>query len=99
MQLCILDILTLLHPYTPHITEMLYGHITGGKVLAISEWPKTLLKSDEESELSMTRIWNIIRTLRNLRAESGVKPGEYRKAYVSSPKIYITSLENNINLI
>ncbi|GAB0174793.1 MAG: valine--tRNA ligase [Candidatus Altimarinota bacterium] len=99
MQLCILDILTLLHPYAPHITEMLYGQITGGKILATSEWPKTLLKSDEESESSMTRIWNVIRTLRNLRAESSIKPGEYRKAYLSCPKIYLTSLESNINLI
>lgn len=28
MSLCIIDILTLLHPYAPHITEVLYGHIT-----------------------------------------------------------------------
>ncbi len=70
MKLCILDILTLLHPYAPHITEMLYGQITLGKLLALGEWPVTKLKSDEEGELSMTRIWNIIRTLRNLRAES-----------------------------
>lgn len=99
MKLCILDILTLLHPYAPHITEMLYGQITLGKLLALGEWPVTKLKSDEEGELSMTRIWNIIRTLRNLRAESWVKPGEYRKAYISSPKIYQGSIESNLTLI
>ena len=39
MQLCILDILTLLHPYAPHITEMLFGQITEGKILAEENWP------------------------------------------------------------
>lgn len=99
MKLCILDILTLLHPYAPHITEMLYGQITCGKILALSEWPETQLETDEAWEESMTRVWNIIRTLRNLRAESGVKPGEYRKAFLSVPKIYKNSLEGNMNLI
>lgn len=29
MKLCILDIIALLHPYAPHITEKLYGEVTG----------------------------------------------------------------------
>jgi valyl-tRNA synthetase len=99
MKLCILDILTFLHPYAPHITEMLYGQITLGKILAISLWPKTKLETDEDGENAMTRIWNLVRTFRNLRAESGVKPWEYRKAYLSSPKIYLSSLESNMSLI
>ena len=33
MSLIILDIVALLHPYAPHITEMLYGILTGGKIL------------------------------------------------------------------
>jgi valyl-tRNA synthetase len=99
MKLCILDILTFLHPYAPHITEMLYGQITGGKILALSEWPSTKLESDDEGENAMTRIWNIVRTFRNLRAESWVKPWEYRKAYLTSPKIYLSSLESNLSLI
>lgn len=70
MKLCILDILTFLHPYAPHITEMLYGQITLGKILAISLWPKTKLETDEDGENAMTRIWNLVRTFRNLRAES-----------------------------
>lgn len=99
MKLCVLDILTLLHPYAPHITEMLYRQISSGKMLATGEWPVTKLTNDEEGDSSMTRIWNIIRTFRNLRAESGVKPGEYRKAYITSPKIYLSSIESNKSLI
>jgi valyl-tRNA synthetase len=47
----------------------------------------------------MSRVWGIIRTIRNLRAENGIKPGEYRKAYITSPKIYIDSLMANLSLI
>jgi valyl-tRNA synthetase len=99
MKLCILDILTLLHPYAPHVTEALYGHITGWSLLAITPWPETRLKHDDTDDIVMSRIWGIIRTIRNLRAENGVKPGEYRKAYINSPKIYIESLIANTPLI
>lgn len=99
MSLCIIDILTLLHPYAPHITEMLYGNITGGKILATSTWIETHLKSDKESEIAMTRIWGIIRVIRNLRAESGIKPGEPRDVILIVPKIYKESVEANIPLV
>ncbi len=99
MSLCIIDILTLLHPYAPHITEMLYGHITGGKILATSTWTETSLNSDKESEIAMTRIWGIVRMIRNLRAESGIRPGEQRDVILIVPTIYRDSLEANIPLI
>lgn len=99
MSLCIIDILILLHPYAPHITEMLYGNITGGKILATSTWIETHLKSDKESEIAMTRIWGIVRVIRNLRAESGIKPGEPRDVILIVPKIYKESVEANIPLV
>ena len=99
MSLCIIDILTLFHPYAPHITEMLYGNITGGKILATNTWTKTSLKSDAESEVAMARIWNIVRVIRNLRAESGIKPGEPRDVILIVPKIYKESVESNMLLI
>lgn len=68
--LCVLDILTLLHPYAPHITEMLYGNITGGKVLALSSWIESELIEDGLHDMAMDRIWGVIRLIRNLRAES-----------------------------
>ncbi len=47
MSLVILDILSLLHPYAPHITETLSGHLTReAGILATSWWPETLLMSD-----------------------------------------------------
>ena len=99
MSLCIIDILTLLHPYAPHITEILYGNITLGKILAKSQWTETNLRSDTESEIAMTRVWSIVRMIRNLRAESGIKPGEPRDVILIVPSIYRDSIEANIPLI
>jgi valyl-tRNA synthetase len=99
MKLCILDILTLLHPYAPHITEMLYGHLTGGKILTLSEWAETRLTADDTGDIAMTRISEVIRTLRNLRRESGINPGEYRTAHIFAPKLYEASLIENTSLI
>lgn len=70
MSLCLIDILTLLHPYAPHITERLYGLMTEGEILTTSEWPLTLAMREESEEASMTRIFDIVRTIRNIRAES-----------------------------
>ena len=99
MSLCILDIIAMLHPYAPHITEMLYGHITGGKILATSSWPETLLSTDEKTDGSITRIGEIIRIIRSLRAESGIKPWEPRDVILVVPMIYRESLEASRSLI
>lgn len=88
MSLCIIDILTLLHPYAPHISEMLYGLVTGGKLLVTAEWPTSLLIEDDASEKILTQVALIIRSIRNLRAEIGIKPGEQRDVIlVASPNI------------
>ncbi len=99
MSLAILDIVTLLHPYAPHITEMLYGIITDGKILITSEWPVTSLREEGSSEVEMTRVFEIVRMIRNIRAESGIKPGELRDVVLISPPIYRDSLEENMSLI
>jgi valyl-tRNA synthetase len=98
MSLVILDILALLHPYAPHITETLYGSITGGKILALSTWPEMGL-SIRNDDSEMTRVSDIIRTIRNLRAESWVKPGEERDVVLVIPMIYRNSLEQNTSLL
>lgn len=99
MSLCILSILTLLHPYAPHITEELYRLVGGTGTLATGNWISHLDMRDESREAELSRISDIVRTVRNIRAESGVKPGEYRDTIIVAPSIYITSLESNATLI
>lgn len=99
MSLCTLDILSLMHPYIPHITESLYGHITDGAILASSAWPQNHQEKDSESEKNLGDIFAIARMIRNLRAESGVKPGEARDVTLVCPKVRLSNLEDNAELL
>lgn len=98
MSLCILEILHLIHPYIPHITEALYGHITEGKTLATSAWPIAATKRSTETEVAFDTISSIIKTIRNIRAESGIKPGELRDVYIIT-KTEEENIQENSNLL
>ena len=99
ISLCVLDIITLMHPYIPHITETLYGYITEGRILATASWPITAIKRNMESEKNLEQIWEVVRTIRNIRAESGIKPGEYHDTIIQAKSDMIANLEANLNLI
>lgn len=99
MKLCVLDIIALLHPYAPHITEALYGFVTGGKMLVTSAWPQTTLKIEKESETMMTLIFDIVRVVRNIRAESKIPPSEYRDICILAPSAYQEGIEASSRII
>ncbi len=73
-------ILRLLHPFMPHITEEIWQTLTqynGNYTLALQAYPElnnNLI--DFELEQSFDLLLNTIGTIRNLRAESVIKPGE-----------------------
>jgi valyl-tRNA synthetase len=96
MSICILDILALFHPYAPHITEALYQEITEQKnQLMNAQWPDKVLPRDKDAEIDMNRIFDIVRTIRNLRAENHIKPGELRDVAIVCPDIYRQNIESN----
>jgi valyl-tRNA synthetase len=57
ISLIALDILALLHPYAPHITETLYGYVTNGKILASSAWPVAPFSRSIEAEMKIESIF------------------------------------------
>ncbi len=71
-------ILKLLHPLMPHITEELWHTLTGvgeEDCLALQDYPESELeKINSELEQQFSLLFDVIRTIRNLRAEAGVKP-------------------------
>ncbi len=88
------QILTMMHPFMPFITEEIWNHIPGaeGDVIT-SQWPEfDQAKSNEEAEAQMERIMNAIRGIRNVRAEMDVAPS--RKA-----KLIVVAEENIAKLI
>ncbi len=71
--------LKLLHPFMPHITEEIWQTLTqanGNRVLALQSYPEVnqnLINSELEQNFDL--LFGIIRTIRNLRVEAGIKPG------------------------
>ncbi len=89
----VLDLcLRLLHPFTPFVTEELWGHLKsvaqdhsehltpkGGwpEALILAQWPEARLEEGWEAEkvADFNIIREVVRSIRNLRAEKNVQPG------------------------
>ena len=81
-------ILKLLHPFMPHITEEIWQTLTqadGKQTLALQTYPEvTKDLIDPEIETSFSLLFDTIGTIRNLRAESVIKPGEKIKVILQT---------------
>jgi valyl-tRNA synthetase len=68
------NILRLLHPFMPFVTEELWQHLPHvGESITVADWPiysEQLM--DENSAKAMTLLMEIIRSVRNIRAEVSV---------------------------
>lgn len=104
------DAMKLLHPYMPFITEEIWQHLPHeGKSIMIAPWPKADGKlMDDTVEKQMTAIMDVIKAIRNMRAEVNAAPGhkapatvlvdEDLKAVFSSHASYIQQLGTVDNL-
>ncbi|MEM7596035.1 MAG: class I tRNA ligase family protein, partial [Cyanobacteria bacterium P01_A01_bin.83] len=81
-------ILKLLHPFMPHITEEIWQTLTqadGKQTLATELYPEVAEDLiNPELENSFELLFNTISTIRNLRAESVIKPGEKIKVILQT---------------
>lgn len=77
------DALKLLHPFMPFITEELYLNLPGaGETIMRADWPKCTAGHDFPGEAAaMESVMDLIRAIRNIRAEMGVPPS--RKASIT----------------
>ncbi|MFN4280848.1 valine--tRNA ligase [Thermosynechococcus sp.] len=80
--------LRLLHPFMPHITEEIWHtlHQVGeSELLAVQPYPKVNRRAiDPDLEAQFSLLIETIRTIRNLRAEAGIKPGMYITALIDA---------------
>ncbi|MCS6959172.1 MAG: valine--tRNA ligase [Pseudanabaenaceae cyanobacterium SKYGB_i_bin29] len=81
-------ILHLLHPFMPHITEEIWHGLWQkgeDEFLALQPYPQPDLGMiDEQIEAEYQLAFDVIRVMRNLRAEAEVKPGQKVKFYLVS---------------
>ncbi len=86
------QILRLLHPFMPFITEEIWQSLPHeGEALIVAKWPEyseSLAFQEEESH--MESVMNAIRSIRNRRAEMNVPPSKKAALYVltSKPQVF-----------
>ncbi len=93
--------LRLLHPYTPFVTEELWGHLkracleVGGiyepeggweEALIVAQWPsgREEISEDVEATKDFVLLMDLVRAIRNARAEKRVHPGLRIPALISA---------------
>ena len=97
----VLDLsLRMLHPFTPFITEELWGHLRKAVLdsplaeeaadwpdaLIVASWPMPRTEEDWEAQrvVDFTLVQEVVRSIRNLRAEKNVPPGRLLPATVAA---------------
>jgi valyl-tRNA synthetase len=85
--------LRLLHPYMPFVTEEIWQHLKaawpggdccGEQSLMICPWPEAdAAQFDDEAEADMSLLMDLIRQIRNARAEFDVTPGKRVPAVIA----------------
>ncbi|MDE5655017.1 MAG: valine--tRNA ligase [Clostridia bacterium] len=77
------NILKLMHPFVPFITEEIYKNLPTAKdSIVISEWPTINKKYNYAKESAeFARAMEAVKSIRNMKAEKGVAPSKKIKAY------------------
>jgi valyl-tRNA synthetase len=80
--------LRLLHPYMPFVTEATWQHLPHLEdSLMITSWPIPQ-SPDEEAETAMQLVMDVVRAIRNARAEYDVEPGHRIVAHMAAGQKY-----------
>ncbi len=77
----------LLHPFMPFISEEVYSYISDEETIMLSAWPEADIKhSFTQQAEAMEGVMEIIRAIRNLRAEMNVPMGKKTKVIIVAPE-------------
>ncbi|HHY27667.1 MAG TPA: valine--tRNA ligase [Desulfitobacterium dehalogenans] len=77
----------LLHPYMPFITEEIWHNLpTSGESIMIQSWPKVEGYREDNIEKQMNQIMDVIKAVRNIRAEMNVQPGKKAEIILVAPE-------------
>ncbi len=95
-------ILKLLHPYTPFITEEIWGNIkaSNDNKLIMTSWPDVndkLINSDIESDIQI--IMDIIKKIRNIKITLSISPSKPITLVLRGNEKITNILESNLNLL
>jgi valyl-tRNA synthetase len=88
--------LRLLHPFMPFVTEEIWSFLPGhDKPLIISQWPETnTALIDDQAEAQMDTLMDMVRGIRNVRAEYDVDAGR-RISVVVAPGSHAENIQSH----
>jgi valyl-tRNA synthetase len=105
--------LRLLHPFTPFVTEELWGHLKQacqqhpagfepvggwGEALMIASWPEADEEIDQEAVHNFQVVMDAISAVRNLRSERKVDPGRKIAQFISAGEYSDLFEEQRMNI-
>jgi valyl-tRNA synthetase len=71
------QLLRLLHPVIPFVTDELWSGLTGEETLVRSAWPATdLAYIDDRAEALLATLQTVVTEVRRFRSDQGLKPGQ-----------------------
>jgi valyl-tRNA synthetase len=80
--------LRLLHPVMPFLTEAIWGQLPRGaddpELLIVAEWP-VAGRVDDAADAEIGGLLDLVRAIRNARAEARVEPGAWLPVDVAAP--------------
>jgi len=97
------DMLKLLHPFMPFITEEIWQNLPkNDEPLILSQWPKVNIENKYENSVEEINFaMEIIKSIRNIKAEMDVKPSKKINGYFipknKKYKEYLKSIERHLN--
>jgi valyl-tRNA synthetase len=71
------QLMRVLHPVMPFITEELWCTLTGGESLVVAQWPQAQAAHiDKKSETLVTALQEVVTEVRRFRNDQGLKPSQ-----------------------
>ncbi|HEU4676989.1 MAG TPA: valine--tRNA ligase [Motilibacteraceae bacterium] len=71
------NLLRLLHPITPFVTEALWTALTGEESVVVAAWPQADARyADRDAEDEIGALQRLVTEVRRFRNDQGVKPGQ-----------------------
>ncbi|HHV57606.1 MAG TPA: valine--tRNA ligase [Firmicutes bacterium] len=86
--------LRLLHPFMPFISEEIWQHLPhAGESIVVAPWPAALVARDEAAERDFGLLQQLIRGIRNARAEMEVPPSRKARVIIQADDQAAAALE------
>jgi len=95
----------MLHPFMPFVTEAVWQHLRDrfedpeAESIMICSYPQGISDPDPEAEEQIDVVTDVIRAVRNIRAERGVDPARFVEAHVCAADGALPALEASRALI